>query len=397
MEHPFLDRQLTFDNIYEMFVNQSPELRQLVIDWYREAKGREPGESDIQHGTLRSFEAKQFETRWGTMRRALQDTWPIASEPVPPTNPDLLAWPRIGMSIGSLVVARDCNIAETVRIYQECGVQLTRVNLLSALWDGVNVLPYRQRADGQWDLYSWNQEYFERLHEVRERANAAGIVVQWTNYELYSWSDRKDGPQQVNTPWRHNVNGVQWDADDSTFDVLPDQWSRDWLAHVLPQLRADINPIEIGNEFPEKALHERVRDIVKALQPDAQVTVNRNEDTPGQYANMKIGTNYDRIAFHGRLLKQVSDLDRVYPKEPVYKTFNQFFDNCPHDPARIIFSSDGARTSADPINTYDWGPLREFVLEVRRRGCSYEHQSRAKMTAPPNDHMIEMNFFRSLL
>jgi hypothetical protein len=322
--------------------------------------------------------------------------------PIPPVDPvGLNVWPRIGMSIASLIVARACNIAETVKIYHDCGVQLTRVNLLSALWDNeygkVDVLPYRQRPDGTWDLTDWNPEYFDRLSEVRDRCNSAGIVVQWTNYELYSWSDRKQGPQQTNTPWRHNANGVFWAEDDSTFDVLPDWWSETWLKTVMPYLRADINPLEIGNEFPEKELHERVRDIVKVIEPTAQITVNRNEDTPGQYANMKIGTNYTRIAFHGRLLKQVSDLDRVYSKEPTYKTFNQFFDNCPHDAKRVIFSSDGARISADPVDTYDWGPLREFVQEIRRRGCSFEHQSRAKMTPPPNHHMIETDWFRSLL
>jgi hypothetical protein len=220
--------------------------------------------------------------------------------------------------------------------------------------------------------------------------------VQWTNYELYSWSDRKDGPQQAHTPWRHNVNGVYWAPDDVTFGVLPDAWSHAWFAKVLPSLRAEINPLEVGNEFPEKPLHARVAAAIRALQPTAQVIVNRQEDTPGQYANMKIGRDYDRIAFHGRLLKRVSDLDRVYPKEPTYQTFRAFFDACPHDPARIIFSSDGARSSSDPVNTYDWGPLREFFQEVRRRGCSIEHQSRAKMTPPPNHHMIETQWFREV-
>ena len=396
MSDPILDRPLTADAVYDLFVNQSSALYAAVASWYREAKGAEPAESDIQHGVYRSFEAQQFASRWGTMRMALQNTWPI-DEPIPPTNPDLAVWPRVGMSIASLIVARDCNIAESIRIFADCGVQLTRVNLLSALWDGVNVLPYRQRPNGQWDLTDWNPEYFDRLSEVRDRANSAGIVVQWTNYELYSWSDRKAGPQQTNTPWRNNVNGVFWKADDSTFGVLPDQWSRDWFAKVLPYLHADINPLEVGNEFPEKPLHARVRDSVHVTHPEAHITVNRQEDTPGQYANMKIGSEFQRIAFHGRLLKQVSDLDRVYPKEPTYKTFNQFFDHCPHDPKRIIFSSDGARISADPVNTYDWGPLSEFVQEIRRRGCSFEHQSRAKMTPPPNHHMIETEWFDSLL
>lgn len=309
----------------------------------------------------------------------------------------LAFWPRMGMSIASLIVTRACNIAETIRTFADCGVQITRVNLLSALWPGVNVLPYRQRPDGLWDLYDWNSEYLDRVSEVRERCNSAGIVVQWTGYELYSFSDRKEGPQQLNTPWRHNINGVYWRADDVIFDQLPDAWTEAFYKKVVPYLRADINPIEIGNEFPEKPLHYKVRDIIKGVQSSALIQVNRNEDTPGQYSNMKIGRDFDFIAFHGRKLKQLSDLTLAYLQEPSYKTFQQFFDRCPHDPKRIIFSSDGARISNDAANTYDWGPLREFVQEIRRHGCSFEHQSRAKMTSAPNHHMLEAEWFSSLL
>lgn len=326
--------------------------------------------------------------------------------------PALKVWPRgYGMSIASLVVARNCNIKETINIFADCGVTFTRVNLLTALWPEANVLPFRQRWDGLWDLTDWNPEYFDRLSEVRDRANSAGIVVQWTNYELYSWSARKAGSQQLGTPWRNNINRVYWPADDSTFQLLPDPWSMQWFRKVVPYLRLNPNVFEIGNEFPEKELHWRVLHDIRSIQPDALIQVNRNEDTPGQYSNMMSRVNYDFIAFHGRQLKSIrpvkntagkiiwpmGDLDRPYPKEPNYRTFNHFFDRCPHEPRRIIFSSDGARISADTTDTYDWGPLREFAQEVVEvRGCSFEHQSRAKMTPPPNHHKIESQWFVGL-
>lgn len=323
----------------------------------------------------------------------------LLDTPSQPTG-DLLTYPRHGMSIAGLLVSSAANIPETVRIFRDCGVQSTRINLLSALWPQTDTLPFTRRSDGLWDLTAWNPRYFNRLTEIRERMNAAGIVVQWTNYELYSWSDRKPGPQQIGTPWRHNVNGVFWPADDSTFQLLPDAWSREWFAKVQPFLRLDVNVFEIGNEFPEKALHERVADLFPA---DARIQVNRNEDTPGQYANMKIGgSRYDFIAFHGNKLKQISDLDRKYPKEPTYKTFNQFFDNCPHDPKRIVFSSDGARQKGaiglDPETAYDWSALREFFREIQfTRKCSIEHQSAAKLRPFPNHQLIESDWFESVI
>ena len=336
--------------------------------------------------------------------------------PQPPSD-DLRIFPRVGMSIASLIVASKCNIKETVKRFQDAGVQLTRVNLLTARWPEVDVFPYRRLPDGRWSLYAWNAQYFDRLFEVRERMNQAGIAVIWTNRELYSWSHRKPGPQQFETPWRHNVDGVYWDPGDVTLTVLPDDWSREWFKKVVPLLGMPHNAIEIGNEMPEKGLHERDADLIRAVQANAHITVNRNEDTPGQYANMKIGTGrFDRISFHGRRLQNIrpdkdaqghvirpqGDLDEIYKDEPTYKTFNQFFDNCPHDPKRVIFSSDGARkpgaAGMDPVNTYYWDELREFAREVtKHRGCSFEHQSRAKMTPPPNHHMIEVEWFRSVI
>lgn len=324
--------------------------------------------------------------------------------PVPPDPPGpideakLKVWPRYGMSIAGIIVGSDHDIDGTVNKFIDAGVKLTRINLLSALWNGVDILPYRQTADGRWDLYDWNPAFFERVEYIRDKFNSAGIVVIWTNYELYSWSDRKKGPQQNNTPYRHNVNGVYWDPTDVTFGILPDAWSLAWISKIVPYLKLDYNVFEIGNEFPEKALHERVADHVRSIQSNALISINRNEDTPGQYENMKIGKGrYDKIAHHGRYLKEVRDLDRNYPREPKYNSFNEFFKRCPHDPKRIMFSSDGARTGDSPIDTYDWGKLRDFFQEVMKRGCSIEHQSRAKMTPAPNHHMIEVEWFRSVI
>lgn len=331
-----------------------------------------------------------------------------------PPAPGLSLQPRHGMSIAGILVGSAHNVKETVKRFSDCGVRSTRINLLSALWNGVDTLPFTRLSETVWDLDEWNPAYFDRLEDIRDRMNHAGIQIQWTNYELYSWSNRKPGPQQVFTPWRYNNNGIWWDPSDVTFGVLPDSWSKMWLEKVLPYLGKD-NILEIGNEFPEKALHERVASIVRGAGSAISIQVNRNEDTPGQYANMKIGKHQikpglhpftlDRIAFHGNKLKTLgdpkkgipNDLDRDYPREPDYRTFRQFMDHCPHDPWRVVFSSDGARVSDSPVDTYDWDTQREWFREMIRRKYSIEHQSRAKMTPAPNHHMIETDWFTSVI
>lgn len=324
---------------------------------------------------------------------------PTPDPPIPsPINiPALQKQPRYGLSIASLLVNTQCNIEETLKRFIDAGANSTRINLLSALWAGVDCLPYNLTLDGKWDLFSWNTEYFERLQKIKELFNSAGINIQWTNYELYSWSKRKSGVQQNNTPWRNNINGVSWKEDDSTFQVLPDEWSKEWFKEICPLLGLDYNIFEIGNEFPEKALHERVRDYVRSIIPNALIQVNRNEDTPGQYTNMKIGKNYNFISFHGNKLKELNDLNRVYNKEPDYKTFQQFINKCPHEKGRVTFSSDGARISSDSTNTYDWEKLGEFFQHMKNLGYGIEHQSRAKMTPAPNHHMIEIDWFKKVI
>lgn len=317
-----------------------------------------------------------------------------------PPNAELIKFPRYGMSINALVNASKCNIQETVKRFVDAGVQSTRINLITALFPEIDCLPFTQLPNGEWDLFAWNAQYFERIQEVKESMNKVGIQIQWTNRELYSWSHRKYGIQQNNTFWRNNVNGIFWeyDSNDIMFGTFPyDGFSIKWFEKICPLLDLTTNTWEIGNEFPEKGVHERDRDEIRKIVPNALIQVNRNDDTPGQYTNMKIGEDYDFIAFHGRLLKSIGDLDNIYSKEPDYKTFQEFIDKCPHDRKRVIFSSDGARINKDSdlgiTETYDYPVLGRFGKHLKALGYNYEHQSRAKMTPPPNHHMIEVDWF----
>lgn len=330
----------------------------------------------------------------------------------------LTRYPRLGCSIASIVLKRTYPIREIARIYADCGVSFTTVNLLSAEWPSmkpIHVRPFLPVPDGQpWDLYAWNSEHIERIHECREEMNAHGIVVQWCLYELYSWSRRKAGPDTPDArigPWKLNVSGVDWVGDlskawdsDMLAHVLPDQWSKDYLTRTVPHLDLAHNLFLVGNEFPEKSVHERVRDHVRSIQPGAKISVNRNEETPGQYVNMKIHREFDYLNHHGRLLKKPGDLDKTYTGNDNFPTFRSLLerpfvsmtDKNSVKQDRIIFSSDGARSSDDPVHTYDWNKLEAFAKEVIGYGASFEHQSRAKLTDWPNLHMIETDFLTKL-
>lgn len=66
---PILDAALN----YGFWIHHWQACVDAARQWYRDAHKREPAQSDIGHGLWRAVNEP---TRWGTLRRAFQDTWP---------------------------------------------------------------------------------------------------------------------------------------------------------------------------------------------------------------------------------------------------------------------------------------------------------------------------------
>jgi hypothetical protein len=339
-------------------------------------------------------------------------SWPLLSAgSVAPSGGDLTAWPRRGATIAqSLLDTRwdyEAWAAMLGSIF--AGRGLTQVNILSAEWpDNVPHFerPFVKLADGRFDLRQRNEKFYDRLPRYVEAMNRQGVVVQLCFLELYSWSRRKFGlPFNQNlSPFRNNVNGVSWGPGDETFDILPDAFVVELVERVVNTVKGAGVAVLPGNEFPEKPVHLKIADIVKRIDPYMRVIVNRNEDTPGQYMNMRVGRGLiDGIAFHG--WTDLNFLAQDFPDEPADRprTFAQFFEKQSQlgspldiDFSRIICSSDGSRSSNDPIETYDWAELKKVFHFVARKGGSIEHQSRAKMTAGARLDLVEVDFLKAM-
>lgn len=335
----------------------------------------------------------------------------LPSQPAPhqPPSGDLTSWPRRGTSIYGLLTDGAWDYAAFADRLTECGFKapLTRFWLLSAAWAEVGsdlVLPFGRTRNGEWDLFAWSDAYFNRLVRIVETMNARGIVCVLDVTELYGWSHRKQGlsgvPDPSNGPWRRNVNGLHWDDDDTWFTTEPGSWLNAFIELVVAALKDTAVVWEIGNEMPEKALHYRIRDVIRRVAPDAQVSVNRNEDVPGQYANMAIGRDFDRIAFHGK--RDLGFLDEAFDNGEAKErpdTFRKLLDGRA-DNSRIVFSSDGARASMDPVNGYDWPRLLDVARYVTARGCGFEHQSVCKLerirSGRADLNVMEMSWLREL-
>lgn len=268
------------------------------------------------------------------------------------------------------------------------GVTFTRVWLLDAWATGTGepgsydgVLPATRRADGRWDLFAWNEQYFERLRQFAAAMNGHGITPVFTLLELYSWSETKQGllwvPDQNRGLFRANVNGVRWGQPDSpTFATLPDRWLREFSCRVVETLSGTRFVIELGNEMPDAPMHGRVLAHLRTTcRYSGEVWVNREHDRPDLFSALDLGRRYDRWSIHGAAA--LSYLDEPRGEGPL-RTFRALYDSG-IDMARIIVSSDGARASTDVERAYDYAGLAAVATDILRRGGSYEHQLAIKL------------------
>jgi hypothetical protein len=268
------------------------------------------------------------------------------------------------------------------------GVTFTRVWLIDAWATGTGepgsydgVLPATRRADGRWDLFAWNEQYFERLRGFAAAMNGHGITPVFTLLELYSWSETKQGllwvPDQNRGLFRANVNGIRWGQPDSpTFTTLPDRWLREFSCRVVDTLSGTRFVIELGNEMPDAPMHDRVLAHLRTTCGySGEVWVNREHDGPDVFPALDLGRRYDRWSIHGAAA--LSYLDEPRGEGPL-RTFRALYDSG-IDMGRIIVSSDGARASTDVERAYDYAALRGVAVDILQRGGSYEHQLAIKL------------------
>ena len=326
--------------------------------------------------------------------RELERALGLEPESVPIDLPALFRTPRVGASVYGDFGDPGWNYPEIARILAGSGMQLKRV----WSWGGWRLdrpcrFPFLQAGDGRFKLFSWNESYFDEAERYVELHNSLGMLVQWTLVDMYAWHERK-GPgipgstDQNFMPFRYNHDGIHWAGDRDLVYVLPDAWLTEFVERLVGRLKSYAVWWELGNEMPEKDFHRRMKDLVKRVHPAAVVTVSRNVDEPGQYGNMKIGRDYDRIAFHGwPRIMGMRQPDTAHTGRP--ETFQDLFTR--EGGSRIIVSSDGARSSNDNVNTFDWGPLLDSFRYAKSHGASIEHMSRVKMVLH-NEGRYDLSF-----
>ncbi len=310
--------------------------------------------------------------------------------PSPPSRPidvaALLTFPRRGASLYGQFGDPRWDGEAFARIIADCGMKQTGW----WAWGGwtlndstLSRMPFHQLPDRRYDLFAWNESYFDAAEQRTRYNNGLGLAVEWTLTDLYSWSYRK-APlpgigDQSSSPFRANVNGIYWEKD----DVLVDKWPAEWVGEFVTRLVTRLKGLgviwKIGNEMPEKDLHRRIRNIIRAIDPTALVTVSRNVDSPGQYANMAIGTDYDGISFHG--WRDMDRLNEVWADEAAAgrpSTYVELLRRPGVEHARITACSDGARVNSSNA-PYDFPKLEEAFAYAADRGCNIDHQSQSKM------------------
>lgn len=332
-------------------------------------------------------------------------------------QPDETQWPRVGASYNVAHQNPGCDLPALAERLRDVGCTFTRLNaedpwaigerdgdgrFKPGQYDGTQIVERARDGDGRFNLSDVNERHYDRLRWAVQHMNARGIVVQVSIFGLYGWSTRKEGmlwvPDMNLQPYRRNVQGVRWEGD-GTFDRLPDALLEQhifWTVNATKDLACIYEP---GNEMPEKPMHFRIAQAIRALRPGAIISTNRQDDTPGQYRNMQVGQGLiDMLALHGK--DSLAYLDEDWPYEPVHKTFRSRWadrdgieGDGSYEPDRIIMSTDGCRASVDPTRTYDYDTLLKVCRDHKARGFSIEHQLSIKMR-PFTDGRFDLNDFR---
>ena len=325
----------------------------------------------------------------------LESIWPLKPPvPVPPPNPTVPARVEgVGCSYYGSPTDPDCDPVELATRFADVGAKHTRTGWMLDAWaigemDGSgNYLPGQYDGLHPWlespfdgfDLDSPNNAYWDRHGDYIEAMHDQGIHVVLTILDLYSWSEGKSNllwvPNRDLQPMRHNINGVSWGSpndDDGGFYMLPDETLIAFTERLVDEVPSEGVTIEIGNEFPEKALHYRMADHLRRLGWAGPIQVNRNQSTPSQYDNMHIGTAFDQIAFHG--FEELSYLDEHFPDQHLYHSFREAYDSGSMNPERVVISTDGCGFNEPPY--YHKAELLEVVADAKARGFAVEHQAR---------------------
>ena len=354
-----------------------------IVDTYRAThEGADPAYTDVTHiNYRRAFERDRFPT----LAAALAE-WggPTPEPPSPGPNG------RVGASYYTSLTDPRCDPVEFATRLQDAGCSFTRVWLIDAWAVGVNgtgqyegFVPWERETSGVFDLERVSSEYLAQIYPYVAAMNAHWITPQLSGRALYSWSDRKAGmlwvPDANLGPFRHNRQGIRY-ADDAAFDVIATggkhQFLEQFYTAVVDTLKGLSYTVELGNEMPEKALHYRLRETWRRAGYKGPISVNRQDDTPGQYANMKVGRDFGSISYHGK--RDLGYIFEVYPDEPLFRTFSAFYERNP-DFSHITLSSDGCRKSIHVEDAYNYPALRKVARDILARGGRYEHQSRMKL------------------
>ena len=333
--------------------------------------------------------------------------WPLPI-PVPPPEPAASRVEGFGIAYYTALQDPACNLAEWANRTRDGGSQHTRQWLMCAWANGwlegdtapggipgslfQGYMPWRLLANGRYDLDATNPYYLERLDQLLTEFHRTGQHVCLSIWELYSWSARKANllwvPNRDLQPQRNNIQGVEWGWPDDDTWLVTLLGADNEPANVTERLMTDVLAtiggrwpevtLELGNEFPEKGAHRRLRDLLRRLGWQGRIQVNRNEDTPSQYDNMGIGQAYDSLSIHGRTTLDYLDED-FGPEQHKHRTFRAFYESGDVTLDSLVLSSDGSRKTTAVEDAYDYLRLVEVAQDALDRGYAYEHQSCIKL------------------
>jgi len=281
------------------------------------------------------------------------------------------------------------------------GVESTESWLMNSWGFEEHQQPWLRLPNGRYDLTRYSNAWLDELanfdRNFRRGGGRGHVLCLQDRYWL-----GKDPTLNPLHPYRNNINGVYWSVEDDYLYNGVDWVLINLLSAIWVHLGYLPGPIKIANEFKEKPWHFAMAGALQANFLGIELICNRQEDSPGQFVNMEVGSKDEEIDIleihsggaggpEGTALRHgASALDASWPEEveagrpdTIRKLVVNWLPEHGHRANSLHVSSDGGRLpNGDVTHAYDYPNLEEIAEFILGAGGSFMHQSCIKMANP---------------
>lgn len=289
----------SFDAAYDAWVNHAPEVVEAVEHWHLRAKGHAASLHDLHHAYWRVLIERD---RWGTLRRALQDTWP-GGEPSDSNGPPPVEPPKPPSINGPIAASLRGRV---IQVSDEDGILNRGYSYWSQAWVGPDGVAY---------LFAGHRGGLARFYSVTLRdepfIKRLGSLVPYVGEAEGWYFDREGWVYLTEGPRLHRVSPFTGE-DRVVFDISAQHpGCRLWQSHSSEDGTVHSATVQrIVSDGPYPRLGTVVfRNGKQEWYPSAGALDESSVDASGEYLVIKEGEDNIIVTLERGDVRMIRDAD----------------------------------------------------------------------------------------